>query len=57
MHQNNDVMTAVQLISEMLRNLSIIVEDENLQKRAAKYLRKLAAEKQQVSILNSSPLL
>ena len=49
-------MTAIQLMSEMLRNLSIIVEDENLQKRAAKYLRKLAVEKQ-ASSLNSSPLL
>ena len=29
----------------MLRNMSIIAEDENLLKRAAKYLRKLVAEK------------
>jgi hypothetical protein len=40
------VMTAVQLNAEMLRNMSIIAEDENLLKRAAKYLRKLVAEKQ-----------
>lgn len=32
--------------AEMLRNMSIIAEDENLLKRAAKYLRKLVAEKQ-----------
>lgn len=32
--------------AEMLRNLSIIAEDENLLQRAAKYLRKLVAEKQ-----------
>ena len=38
-------MTAIQLNAEILRNMSIIAEDENLLKRAAKYLRKLAAEK------------
>ena len=39
-------MTALQLNAELLRELSIIAEDENLLKRAAKYLRKLVAEKQ-----------
>jgi hypothetical protein len=39
-------MTALQMNAEMLRNLSIIAEDEKLLKRAVKYLRKLAAEKQ-----------
>ena len=38
-------MTALQLNAEVLRNMSIIAEDENLLKRAAKYLRKLVAEK------------
>ena len=38
-------MTAMQLNAEVLRNMSIIAEDENLLKRAAKYLRKLVAEK------------
>ena len=38
-------MTETQMIAEILRNMSIIVEDEQLLKRAAKYLRKLAAEK------------
>ncbi len=38
-------MTAIQLNAEMLRNMSIIAEDENLLKRAVKYLRKLVAEK------------
>ena len=38
-------MTAVQLNAELLRNMSIIAEDENLLKRAAKYLRKLVSEK------------
>ena len=35
----------MQLNAEVLRNMSIIAEDENLLKRAAKYLRKLVAEK------------
>ena len=39
-------MTAIQLNAEILRNMSIIAEDENLLKRAAKYLRKLVAEKE-----------
>ena len=39
-------MTAIQMNAELLRNLSIIADDENLLKRAAKYLRKLVAEKQ-----------
>ncbi len=39
-------MTALQMNAEILRNMSIIAEDENLMKRAAKYLRKLVAEKQ-----------
>lgn len=32
--------------AEMLRNMSIIAEDENLLKRATKYLCKLVAEKE-----------
>ena len=39
-------MTAIEMFAEQLRNMSIIAEDENLLKRAAKYLRKLVAEKQ-----------
>ena len=39
-------MTALQMNAEILRNMSIIAEDEKLLKRAAKYLRKLAAEKE-----------
>ncbi len=38
-------MTAIQLNAEVLRNLSVVAEDENLLKRVAKYLRKLVAEK------------
>lgn len=39
-------MTAIEMNAEMLRNMSIIVENESLMKRAAKYLRKLVAEMQ-----------
>ncbi len=38
-------MTTLQLNAEMLRNMSIIAEDESLLKRVAKYLRKVVAEK------------
>lgn len=44
-------MTALQLNAEILRNMSIIAEDENLLKRAAKYLRKLVAEKEDPTLL------
>lgn len=44
--QINETMTAIQMNAELLRNMSIIAEDENLLKRAAKYLRKLVAEKE-----------
>ena len=40
------IMTAMQMNAEILRNMSIIAEDENLLKRAAKYLRKLVSEKE-----------
>ena len=39
-------MTATQMNAEILRNMSIIAEDERLMNRVAKYLRKLVAEKQ-----------
>ena len=39
-------MTAIEMNAELLRNMSIIAEDEKLLKRAAKYLLKLVAEKQ-----------
>ena len=39
-------MTSSEMNDELLRNISIIAEDEKLLKRAAKYLRKLVAEKQ-----------
>lgn len=40
-------MTAIQLNAEILRNMSIIAEDENLMKRAAKYLRKLVSGREE----------
>jgi hypothetical protein len=40
------IMTAIQMNAEILRNMSIIAEDERLMNRVAKYLRKLVAEKQ-----------
>lgn len=43
-------MTTMQLNAEVLRNMSIIAEDENLLKRAAKYLRKLVAEKEDATL-------
>ena len=39
-------MTINELNAEVLRNLSIVAEDENLLKRVAKYLRRMVAEKQ-----------
>ena len=39
-------MTAIEMNAEMLRNMSIIAENESLLKRATKYLRKLVAEMQ-----------
>ena len=39
-------MTTMEMNAEILRNMSIIAEDEALLKRAARYLRKLVAEKQ-----------
>ncbi len=44
--RNMNAMTQVQLNAELLRNMSIIAEDENLLKRAVKYMRKLVAEKE-----------
>ena len=44
-------MTAIQMNAELLRNMSIIAEDENLLKRAVKYLRKLVAEKEDSSLM------
>ena len=45
-------MTAIEMNAELLRNLSIIAEDENLLKRAVKYLRKLVAEKDDPTLMS-----
>ncbi len=39
-------MTSLEINAEIFKNMSIIAEDEDLLKRAARYLRKLVAEKQ-----------
>ena len=44
-------LSTIELNAELLRNMSIIAEDENLLKRAAKYLRKLAAEKEDPTLM------
>ena len=44
-------MTAVQLNAEILRNLGALVEDENMLKRVAKYLRKLVSEKEDATLI------
>ena len=44
-------MTAIEMNAELLRNMSIIAEDENLLKRAVKYLRKLVAEKEDPTLM------
>jgi hypothetical protein len=51
-------MTAMELNAELFRELSIIAEDENLMKKAVKYLKKLTAQKKamdETEYLMSSP--
>ena len=51
-------MTSMQLNAELLRELSIIAEDEGLMKKAIKYLKKLTAQKQamdETEYIMSSP--
>jgi len=53
-----EVMTALQLNAELFRELSIIAEDEDLMKKAVKYLKKLSAKKQamdETEYIMSSP--
>lgn len=40
-------MTTMQLNAEIYRGLSVIAEDEGLMKRAARYISKLARQKQE----------
>ena len=44
-------MTTMQLNAEIYRSLSIIAENENLMKRAAKYLKKLAAQEEDETLM------
>ena len=44
-------MTAIEMNAELLRNLSIIAEDENLLKRAVKYMHKLVADKEDPTLM------
>ena len=51
-------MTALQLNAELFRELSIIAEDENLMRKAVKYLKKLTTKKQamdETEYIMSSP--
>ena len=40
-------MTTAEMTAEMFRDLSVIAEDDNLMKRAMRYLKKLACEKRE----------
>ena len=44
-------MTAVQLNSQIWRDMSILAESEPMMKRVAKYLRKLVAEKEDTTLM------
>lgn len=44
------------MYAEILRNKSIIAEDEIMQKRAVKYLRKLVAEKEDSTLMTKEEL-
>lgn len=44
-------MNAIQMNAEILRNMSIIAEDEHLLRRAAKFLRKLVKEKEDPTLM------
>jgi len=56
--ENVQVMTALQLNAELLRELSIIAEDEGLMKKALKALKRITAKKQamdETEYIMSSP--
>lgn len=44
-------MTAIQLNAEIYRTMSVIAEDEGLLKQALRYLKKLAAKKQDETLM------
>ena len=45
-------MTALQLNAELLRELSVIVEDETLLTKALKYIKKLTAKKDDPTLMS-----
>ncbi len=45
-------MTALQLNAELLRELSVIVEDETLLAKALKYIKKLTAKKNDPTLMS-----
>ena len=45
-------MTALQLYAELLRELSVIVEDETLLTKALKYIKKLTAKKDDPTLMS-----
>lgn len=45
------IMTAIQLNAEIYRAMGVIAEDETLLARAAKYLKKLAAKKEDPTLM------
>lgn len=44
-------MTTMQLNAEILRNMSLIAEDESMMKQLARYLRKLVAKKEDPTLM------
>lgn len=44
-------MTTLQLNAEMLRLMSVVAEDENLLKRAVKYLKNLVAKREDPTLM------
>ena len=50
------MMTALQLNAEIYRSLGVIAEDETLMTRAAKYLKKLAAKKEDPTLMTHTEL-
>ncbi|MBQ9561067.1 MAG: hypothetical protein IJV10_02165 [Prevotella sp.] len=50
-------MTALQLNAELLRELSVIVDDETLLEKALKYIKKLTAKKADPTLINKDEFL
>ena len=50
------MMTAVKLNAEIYRAMGVIAEDETLLARAAKYLKKLAAKKEDSTLMTHTEL-